>query len=168
MKKIVLISILLFSSSLFSQDLSFVKNKSLLKKVNNIIKFINESSTIRTNYANDKIYIYSDGNVSMTVVIVTNVSRIYEENRCFKINERITWIIDDINDVDDKYIDKEKLNKLSDCSCVVKKEKSKEMLNSVFNFYQDIDGDYYLESLVTFDKRLYLEIEYREDLSDDD
>ena len=168
MKKIILIIVFIKYLSAFSQDLSFVKNRSLLEKINNVIMFIDKSPTIRDNYANDKIYIASDGNIAMTIVIITNVGRIDKENRCAKINKKITWIIDDINDIDDKYIDKEKLNKISDCSCIVKKEKSKEMLNSVFNFYQDIDGDYFLNSLVTFDRLLYLDIEFREDLSDDD
>ena len=168
MKKIILIIVFIVSLSAFSQDLSFVKNRSLLEKINNVTMFVEKSSTVRINYANDKIYIASDGNVSMTIAIFTNIGRIYKENRCVKINKNITWIIDDINNVDDKYIDKEKLKKISDCSCIVKKEKSKEMLNSVFNFYQDIDGDYFLNSLVTFDRLLYLDIEFREDLSDDD
>lgn len=168
MKKIVLIISILTSLSLFSQDLSFVKNRSLLNKINNITTFIKESPTIRDNYTNDEIYIYTDGNVAMTIVLYTNIGMINVKNRCVKINKNTTWIIDDINDINDKFIDKNQLKKVSDCSCIVKKKKSPEMLNSVFNYVLDVDGDYLLDSLVTFDRLLYLDIEYREDLDDKD
>ncbi len=169
MKKVVLIISILTSLSLFSQDLSFIKNRSLQQKINNVITFINESPTIRDNYTDNEIFITINGYKSMEVVLETNVNQINKQNRCVKLNERVILVIDFIDEIDDKILDKKRLDKVSDCSCVVKKEKVLEMLNAVFIYNLDEKSDYYYLYLpVTFDRLLYLDIEFREDLSDDD
>ena len=168
MKTNILIICFVATINIFSQDITFVENNSLQNKIKNVLLFIEKSPTININYTSDKIFIKTNGRNFSTFILETNINKKFSENRCVKINEKVTWIIDDINDVDDEFIDKEQLKKISDCSCVVKKEKSKEMLNSVFNFYQDMDGDLFLYSLVTFDRLLYLDIEFREYTNDED
>ncbi len=151
----------------FAQDLSFIKNESLKEKILNLNTFIYSSPTINDNYFDENIYIVSDGYNSFSFALTTKIDkkRIEPNNiKCYKLSEKVVWVISEIGKIEDKVIDKEMLNKLSNCDNLIpsnNKQKSiPEMINSSFSYEFNNYGDYVLNKLNTFDKLLFLSIEF--------
>lgn len=174
MRNFILFIMLLNFSNLNCQNLDFVKNESLIIKLQNIVSFIEKSETIQTNYRSyekNNIYIVSEINPFFEFVLLTSLNKNFKNSKIVKLNDYIFWILVDncpkIIDckIDDLIFDEKLLNQLDNCNDFIVTEKEekniKPMLNSVFEYEINNNNEYLLNGLSTFDALLFLSIEFK-------
>lgn len=151
----------------FGQNLDFVKKESLKEKIKIFQKFVKKSPTIHDNYFGETIFLLSNGYNAFAFSLITKIGvapGTLDNTRCYKLNNNLVWVIDEIHKIDDSIIDKKRLDKISNCNDLLPSEKKQkripEMINATFSYEFNERGDYFLDRLNTFDKLLFLNLEF--------
>ncbi|WP_300671736.1 hypothetical protein [Soonwooa sp.] len=183
MKKIILVIFVSLFSFNYAQDNNiseFITNNSVVQKIENVIKFVQTSSTIKANYYNDEpLFVIVDFKVSNIIIdkeIPANTAyqgmlSVFIDNgnvwgdvsgdkNCYlyKVNESI-YLMLYVRERDKKYILNEKYFS-STCKQLKRTQSKIVMPQSIFDYTIDQNEIAYLIGLSTYDALEFLKIEF--------